>query len=192
MRRISATLLACLLFFPQFVYAHQAGAGGGFVAGVTHPVLGFDHLLAMLSVGILSAQMGGRAIWTVPATFVSVMLVGGILGIQGVPFFSIELGITISVLALGISIASERKFPTLLAMLFVGFFAIFHGYAHGDEIPYLVEPVYYALGFVTGTAGIHIAGVIVGLAAEKFNDGEQLLRYLGAAIAGIGFHLIVM
>lgn len=102
------------------------------MAGLTHPVLGFDHLLAMLSVGILSAQMGGLAIWRVPLTFVLVMLGGGVLGINGIPLFSVELGIALSVLALGVAIALEKKLSPVLAMIFVGFFAIFHG----SGVPY--------------------------------------------------------
>lgn len=192
MNRNLLVLAVALASFPELASAHEIGGSGGFMSGLTHPVLGFDHLLAMLSVGILSAQMGGRAIWKVPLSFVSVMLVGGVLGFQDVPLFSVELAIAISVLALGVSIATEKKLPSMVAMVFVGFFAIFHGYAHGSEMPYLVEPAFYACGFVVGTASIHIAGVLIGLVAEKFRHGKQSLRYLGAAIAGIGFHLMIM
>ena len=190
MRKLVLATVGILTFLPSISYAHE-GSGGGFMAGLTHPVLGFDHLLAMLSVGILSAQMGGRAIWRVPLTFVLVMLGGGVLGINGVPMISVELGIAFSVLALGVAIALERKLPTLLAMVFVGFFAIFHGHAHGTEMPSLSKPLFYACGFVVGTAGIHVAGVLVGIIAERLKDGGQLLRYAGAGIAGVGFHLIV-
>ena len=190
MIRVALSILGVVLFFPIMSYAHE-GSGGGFMSGLTHPVLGFDHLLAMLSVGILSAQMGGQAIWRVPLTFVLVMLFGGVLGINGVPLFSVELGIALSVFALGIAIALERKLSSLLAMVFVGFFAIFHGHAHGTEMPSLSKPVFYACGFVIGTAGIHVAGVLIGIIAERLKDGGQLLRYAGAGIAGIGFHLII-
>lgn len=145
----------------------------------------------MLSVGILSAQMGGRAIWVVPSSFVGAMLMGGILGMQGIPLFSVELGIALSVLALGIALAAEKKLSPILAMIFVGFFAIFHGHAHGTEMPALSEPLLYVLGFIVGTAGIHIAGVSVGLFSKALNDGPKLLRYIGAGIAGIGFHIII-
>ena len=190
MRKIVPSILGVVLVLPNISYAHE-GSGGGFLAGLTHPVLGFDHLLAMLSVGILSAQMGGQAIWRVPLTFVLVMLGGGILGINDIPLFSVELGIAFSVLALGIAIALEKKLSPLLAMLFVGFFAIFHGHAHGTEMPYLSKPVFYACGFVLGTAGIHIAGVLIGIIAERLKEGKQVLRYVGAGIAGVGFHLII-
>ena len=190
MRKIVPSILGVVLVLPSMSYAHE-GSGGGFMAGLTHPVLGFDHLLAMLSVGILSAQMGGQAIWRVPLTFVLVMLGGGILGINRVPIFSVELGIAFSVLALGIAIALEKKLSPILAMVFVGFFAIFHGHAHGTEMPSLSKPVFYACGFVIGTAGIHVGGVLIGIIAERLEEGKQLLRYAGAGIAGVGFHLII-
>lgn len=179
------------IFIPSLTYAHQLD-GGGLIAGLTHPILGFDHLVAMLSVGILSAQMGGRSLWLVPVTFVSVMFVGGILGITGIPLLSVETGISISVLALGIALTIERKLAPVLAMIFVSFFAVFHGYAHGIEMPYLANPSYYALGFIIGSASIHIVGVILGVIVNKIPQGGQLLRYLGASIAGIGFHLLVI
>ncbi|MEL0630166.1 HupE/UreJ family protein [Psychromonas aquatilis] len=184
--------IAILLAFPSLVFAHEIDGAGGFTSGFSHPVLGFDHLLAMLSVGILSAQMGGKAIWKVPATFVVVMLFGGVLGMKGIDFISVELGIVFSVLALGIAIAANKQLPAFVAMIFVGFFAIFHGHAHGTEMPYLAEPMLYALGFVVGTAVIHIAGVVIGSTLVKFKGGQQLLRLLGAGISGVGFHMLVM
>ena len=190
MRKVVLATVGVVSFLPSISYAHE-GTGGGFMAGLTHPVLGFDHLLAMLSVGILSAQMGGLAIWRVPLTFVLVMLGGGVLGINGIPLFSVELGIALSVLALGVAIALEKKLSPMLAMIFVGFFAIFHGHAHGTEMPSLSKPMFYACGFVLGTAGIHVAGVLVGIIAERITDGAQLLRYAGAGITGVGFHLII-
>ena len=190
MRKPILALLTAGLCLPGISHAHMIGSGGGFMAGLNHPVLGFDHLLAMLSVGILSAQMGGRAIWTVPATFVLVMIVGGILGMEGIHLMSVETGIALSVLVLGIALAAEKKLPPLLAMLFVGIFALFHGHAHGTEMPYLAEPLLYASGFVVGTAAIHIVGVSIGVAADKLRLGRAL-RYLGFGIAGVGLHLMV-
>ncbi|MDE1464411.1 HupE/UreJ family protein [Spartinivicinus poritis] len=191
MKRIIIVLLSSLIFLPNIGYSHEIGFGGGFGSGLTHPVLGFDHLLAMLSVGILSAQIGGTAIWVIPLAFVSFMLTGGVLGIKEVPLISVELGIAFSVLILGIVLAADKKIPFIITMLFVGFFAIFHGHAHGTEMPFLAEPQLYALGFIIGTAGIHIIGVLIGLSATKIKHGLQLLRYIGASIAGIGFHLVI-
>lgn len=179
------------LFLPNLVLANEL-TQGGFMSGFSHPILGLDHLLAMVSVGILSTQMGGRAIWSVPFVFVVVMLLGGALGIQGVPIFSVEVGIAFSVFALGIAIVAEKKAPSMLAMLLVAVFAIFHGHAHGTEMPHLAQPILYALGFFVGTASLHIVGVLIGVFANKTNVGDQFLRYTGAGIAGIGFYLLVI
>lgn len=185
--------VVCLLvsLIPATAMAHELAGGGGFISGLRHPVLGFDHLLAMLSVGILSAQMGGRSLWSVPATFVAAMLLGGIIGMAGLRFFSVEFGIAVSVFVLGISIASERKLAPVLAMNCVGFFALFHGYAHGSEMPFLAKPTLYALGFISGTTAIHVAGVGLGLIAEKLPKGTILLRGAGVVIALLGLALIV-
>lgn len=188
----SALILFVGLFLPNIVWAHELAQGGGFISGLSHPVLGFDHLLAMISVGILSAQIGGRAIWTVPSTFVGVMLIGGVLGMLGIPLFSVELGIAFSVFALGVSLAAEKKVPSILGMIFVGFFAVFHGHAHGTEMPDLAKPVFYALGFFIGTASIHITGVLIGLFSKETAYGDKLLRYVGAGIASVGFYLVIV
>lgn len=186
------SILTVLLLSTGFASAHQLGGGYGFVSGLGHPVLGLDHLLAMISVGILSAQMGKHAIWSVPAAFVGMMLIGGILGMVGVPLISVELGIAMSVFALGIALAMEKKLPGLVAMLAVGAFAIFHGHAHGTEMPVVAQPALYAIGFLVGTAAIHVTGVLIGLSANRSAKGVQLLRFAGAGIAGIGLHLIIL
>jgi urease accessory protein len=185
----NAIMMAVLLgLIPGTAYAHDGNVLplGGFLNGLVHPVLGYDHFLAMLSVGILSAQMGGRAIWTVPATFVSVMALGGALGLIDIGLQSTELGIAGSLVLLGSIIAAERKLPILLAMAGVGFFAVFHGYAHGAEMPQTAEPVQYALGFLTGTALIHIAGLVIGDIAKRYQTGTAVLRFGGGLIAVTG------
>ena len=154
-----------LTAIPGTAYAHPGDPTieyGSFLAGLTHPVLGLDHFLAMLSVGIISAQIGGRAIWTVPTTFVVVMGFGGLIGANFPGFTLVESGIAVSVIVLGTVIAIERKLPIVVAMVAVAFFATFHGYAHGIEIPDTSRPMVYAAGFLTGTALIHILGVFVG------------------------------
>lgn len=188
-RYFTGLLLGMLLsLIPTTVYAHDGSdvPFGGFLAGLIHPVLGYDHFLAMLSVGILSAQIGGRAIWTVPATFVGVMAVGGSLGLIGPGFQFVELGIAVSLIILGLVIAAERRLAIGVAMTAVGIFATFHGYAHGSEVPTTAEPLLYALGFLTGTALIHILGVVVGDVAKHYEKGKLVLRGGGAFIAFIG------
>ncbi len=164
---------------------------GSFLAGLTHPVLGLDHLLAMLAVGIVSAQIGGKAIWTVPGTFVVVMAVGGLIGRAdpGLGASVIEYGIAASVILLGIVIAVERNLAIGAAMMVVGVFAMFHGYAHGKEIPTVARPMLYAFGFLTGTALIHLSGVVIGDISKRYRAGRVVLRLGGVAISllGVGF-----
>lgn len=184
---IVGALILCVI--PGTAYAHPGDPTieyGSFLAGLTHPVLGLDHFLAMLSVGIVSAQIGGRAIWTVPATFVSVMALGGLLGASIPGFTLVEAGIAVSVISLGSVIAVERRLPILVAMIAVAFFATFHGYAHGAEIPDTARPFVYAGGFLTGTALIHILGVFLGDIPRHYKAGAKLLRIGGAAIAIAG------
>ncbi len=185
---ISIPLSLVISLVPLSAYAHEGGNVpiGGFLAGLIHPVLGYDHLLAMLSVGMLSAQIGGRAIWTVPATFVSVMALGGGLGLIDVGLTAIELGIAASLVLLGLIIAAERRLPVLIAMGAVGIFAVFHGYAHGTEMPTTAQPVIYAGGFLTGTALIHIVGVVIGDIARHYERGKVILRVCGALISLVG------
>jgi len=173
----------------------HTGYDGGIFAGLLHPILGLDHLLAMVTVGLLSAQMGGRAIWTVPATFVSVMAVGGVLGILGLPLPFVEYGIALSVVALGIALVSPKKLPVWLTMVFVGLFALFHGHAHGTELPTLSETyldvIAYVFGFLVATACLHLIGALVGQTLESTPRGANLLRFAGAVIAGVGVFLVI-
>ncbi|MCS6207004.1 HupE/UreJ family protein [Shewanella baltica] len=189
MARIVLLLLLTLCWIAP-VSAHEIHSGGGFMSGFNHPVLGFDHLLAMLSVGMLSTQLGGRAIWTVPLAFVTFMLVGGILGLYAIAVPFVEIGIALSVLLLGLAIAFDRQIPLLFAMAFVGVFAIFHGHAHGAEMPALASPVLYALGFLFGTAVIHLGGVMIGLGMQRMTGQRNLMRVTGAAIAAMGGYLL--
>ena len=188
-RKITAILIPILLL-PGVAQAHAFKGDAGFLSGLYHPVLGFDHLLAMLCVGIVSAQIGGRAIWTVPLTFVTVMGIGGFLGMQNVPIPGVEFGIALSVLILGIAVARGKKIHTVIAHVGVAFFAIFHGHAHGEEMPAMADPVIFSVGFLLGTAAIHLSGVSIGLVSARIKDGTQALRYVGAGIAGIGVYII--
>lgn len=197
-RRLTTTLAssgALLVATATAALAHENEVirFGSFLGGLTHPVLGLDHLLAMLAVGIVSVQIGGRAIWTVPGTFVGVMAVGGATGLATgvIPMVLVENAIGLSVLLLGLVIAAARALSTRAAMAAVGFFAFFHGYAHGVETPTIAGPVRYALGFLVGTALIHLAGVLIGDVARRYAVGATALRVAGAASAVAGALFLV-
>lgn len=185
-RKWPGAVLALLLSGGARAHENVSAEYGSFLGGLSHPVLGIDHFLAMVCVGILSAQIGGRAIWTVPATFVIVMALGGLLGMNDVGLGAIELGIASSVLVLGLAIAADRRFPVMLVLAAVGFFAVFHGYAHGLEMPTVANPVEYSIGFMTGTAGLHLLGVLIGDIARRYARGHTVMRVIGGAVAGIG------
>lgn len=182
--------LSSFILFSQILYAHTTHAhSNGFVAGIGHPVLGLDHLLAMVAVGIVSARMGGKAIWTIPLIFVINMLSGGIIGGYFPNFQFIEYGIVGSVITLGLVIALGKNIKQLIAMLFVGLFGLFHGYAHGTEMPAMADPLLYGVGFVTGTIGLHLCGVIIGLGADKIPRGGDILRISGAVMSATGIYI---
>ncbi|MGB5512578.1 MAG: HupE/UreJ family protein [Woeseiaceae bacterium] len=183
--KIAALSILCLTF-PVLAHDGAVLRYGSFMAGLTHPVLGADHFLAMVSVGVVSAQIGGRAIWTVPGTFVSVMALGALLGIQDVGLGAIEFGIAFSVLVLGGAIAADKRLPVAVAMVAVAVFAVFHGYAHGGEMPQVAEPVRYAVGFLTGTAALHVTGLVIGDISQHYERGKQALRAAGVIVAVLG------
>ncbi|MDX1416625.1 MAG: HupE/UreJ family protein [Candidatus Promineifilaceae bacterium] len=176
------------------ILLHSYG-GGGILSGFLHPLLGLDHLLAMLAVGILSAQIGGRALWTVPATFVGTMAIGALLGIAGFGLPIVEYGITFSVLILGIAILFGNSIPEWAALIAVAIFALFHGNAHGTEIPEITNTfgllVAYILGFLIATAGLHVVGALIGILAGRLKRGQMLMRLGGLVIAAIGILLIL-
>lgn len=185
---LAAPVLALLAARPVAAHEAEVIRYGSFLGGLTHPVLGPDHLLAMLSVGILSTQIGGRAILTVPAAFVACMAIGGAVGVASgfVPMPFVEAGIAGSVLLLGFAIALARRIPIAAVMAAVGFFGSLHGYAHGVEIPEIATPLLYAFGFLSGTAGIHLLGVLIGEVARQYRAGLNVLRGLGAAVGVVG------
>lgn len=183
-----AAALALGLAQPAVAHENQMIAYGSFLAGLTHPVLGLDHLLAMVSVGIVSVLIGGRAIWTVPGTFVAVMAVGAAVGWSGfeVPSIVVESAIALSVILLGGVIALNARLPLPLAMASVGFFGFFHGFAHGAEIPDIAAPMQYAPGFLLGTALLHLTGVLIGDIAHRYRRGVAVLRVAGGIFVVIG------
>lgn len=157
----------------------------GFASGFTHPFLGLDHLLAMLAIGLWAAQQGGRALWAVPAAFVAAMGLGGALVWVGGALPQVETGIALSVLVLGLLIATRRQWAAPVGMAIAAGFALFHGYAHGLEMPQAASPALYALGFVLATASLHAAGIM------SNRLGHRAVRWAGAAIAATGLALVV-
>ena len=184
--------LTCLLVYPFPAFAHNFTGMVGFYDGISHPVLGLDHFLAMISVGIVSAQIGGRAIWTVPATFVSIMTIGGLFGFLLIidEFYFVEIGIIFSVILLGLGISIDKKIPTKLIMVFVGIFGLFHGTAHGLEVPAAANPILFVLGFICGTSSLHLFGVAIGYISIKTAISSILLRLTGITFAIYGMYLL--
>ena len=179
----------CLL--PDAAFAHIIrGAQGGFGSGFAHPLTGPDHFLAMFAVGLWGAQMGGRQVWTLPVTFPLIMVVGGVIGMLGVPLPAIEIGIALSILALGLAIALAWRPAEWVALLLIAYFALCHGYAHGAELPLAADPADYAIGFVLATGMIHLFGIGVGLGLNKPMHG-RLSRGLGALIGAGGIYFLV-
>ena len=184
--------LIYLSFYPLPVLAHNITGKIGFYDGLSHPVLGLDHLLAMICVGILSAQIGGKAIWTVPTTFVTIMTIGGLLGFLLIidEFYFVEVGIVFSVILLGFGISIEKKIPVKLIMVFVGIFGLFHGIAHGLEVPAAANPILFVLGFIFGTTTLHLLGVAIGYFSIKKTISLILLRLTGVSFSIYGIYLL--
>ena len=181
---LGALSIACLMASPA--WAHDpSGMAGGFLSGLKHPVSGLDHLLAMFAVGLWGAYLGRPLVVALPVIFPAVMVLGGLLGIAGVPIPPVEVGIALSVFLLGAAIAAAYRAPVWLACALVGVFGLFHGYAHGQELPTAADPVAYGLGFVLATGALHGAGILVGLLNAR-PGGRTLTRLIGGAIAVAG------
>ena len=187
-QRIVLLALAVMAWAPV-AQAHMAsGAVGGFAAGFMHPILGWDHVIAMVAVGLWGAFLGMPAIWVLPVVFPLVMAVGGALGVMGVPLPGVETGIAVSAIALGSMVAGAVRPPIWVAAVIVGTFAIFHGHAHGTELPNAADPVAFSLGFVVATGLLHLCGIGLGL-LTRWPAGITAIRALGGVIAlgGFGF-----
>jgi urease accessory protein len=184
-------LLALLLLLAAVpAWAHeQTGQAAGFLTGLKHPVSGLDHVLAMISVGLWGAQLGAPAIWLLPVVFPMVMAFGGFLGLIGVPLPGTEVGIAVSAILLGLMVALEARPPVWVAAGLVGFFGIFHGYAHGTELPAGENALLYSVGFVIATGGLHAIGIGIGV-AHRWSAGRIALRLAGAAVAVAGVYFL--
>jgi urease accessory protein len=185
-----------LTILPAVAFAHSESSGNGFISGLAHPIFGLDHLLAMLGVGIVSAQYGGRLIWLVPALFVAFMVIGGILGANGIGLPFVELGIALSVLVLGICImlANNQRFMSWLVPTTIAFVIVFgslHGHAHGVEMPGSANPVFYSFGFIVSTSLIHLVGVLIGHFLSNYEGFKKFSTILGALFASAGCFILV-
>lgn len=190
MKQIYTSVIALLLLlYVGGVSAHQGvGLAGGFVSGFMHPALGLDHVVAMVAVGLWGAFLGAPAIWTLPIVFPLVMAFGGALGLAGIPIPQIETGIGVSAVVLGSMVAFSVRPPIWVAASIVAVFAVFHGYAHGAELPVAANPLAYSVGFVIATGLIHLTGILFGLLV-RWPRGKVAVQAGGGAIAlaGVGF-----
>ena len=192
MRRLALT--AALVLAPSLAFAHPGlpGHTHDLTTGFLHPLGGLDHILAMVAVGLFAAQLGGRALWLVPASFVTMMAAAGLAGMSGVALPMTETGIALSVIVLGAAVALRASMPVAAAMALVGFFAIFHGYAHGLETPETASGLAYGLGFVAATALLHGLGIGLGVVLGRLDGafGRNLVRVAGSVAAVIGVAML--
>ena len=188
-----ATLAAVLIALAGPTFAHTGhGNLDGFTHGFMHPIGGLDHVLAMVGVGLYAALLGGRALWLVPTSSVGVMAIGGALGIAGIGLPYAEIGIALSVIVLGLAVAFRISLPALAAMALVGFFAIFHGYTHGAEMPQNLSGHEYAAGFMLATALLHGTGIALGVMAGRFaaQGGWRVAQVAGGAMTLAGLAIL--
>jgi len=177
-------LLWVLLAHPAWAHPQQ-GLSAGFVTGLRHPVSGLDHVLAMIAVGFWGAQLGAPAIWLLPVTFPLVMALGGFIGLLGIPLPGAEIGVASSAILLGAMVATQARPRLWLAAALVAFFAVFHGHAHGTELPAGQSGLLYSAGFVVATGCLHATGIAIGL-IHRWSFGRIALRAAGVAIACAG------
>ena len=178
------------MFAAEPALAHTgAGGASGLAAGFAHPLSGLDHLLAMVSVGIWGAQLGAPAIWLLPIAFPLIMAVGGVFGVVGLPVPHTELLIALSVLVLGLMVASERRVSPAAALALIAVFAVAHGYAHGVELPGSADALGFTVGFVVATGLLHLAGISIGL-LTRWRSGIIAIRVCGLLVAFAGCYFL--
>ena len=189
----SLFLLLICLNTVAFAHADAATISGGFVSGFFHPIMGLDHVVAMVAVGLWGVFLGRPAIWILPIVFPLVMAFGGALGVAGVDIPYVETGIALSGMILGLAVAFAVRPPLWIAAVIVGIFAIFHGYAHGTELPSSANPLVYSVGFVIGTGLLHLVGILFG-ELTRWSWGSAVVRTSGGIIAliGLGFLLGIL
>ncbi len=180
------TLVVVIFLCAETAFAHpQKGQATGFLTGFYHPISGLDHVLAMVAVGLWGAQLGSPAIWLLPVAFPMVMAMGGMMGLMGIPLPGVEYGIALSAILLGAAVMFELRPPLGIAAALVGFFAIFHGHAHGAELPPGQSAMLYSIGFVIATGCLHAVGIGIGT-VHKWGWGKTALRFAGAFVMAGG------
>ena len=178
------------MYWHAAAWAHEeTGQAAGFLAGLAHPVSGLDHVLAMVAVGLWGAVLGPPAIWVLPVAFPLVMALGGLMGLLGFPLPGVEIGIALSAIVLGAVVLAESRPPLWLAALLVAFFAVFHGHAHGRELPEGTSALLYSFGFVVATGLLHASGILLG-AAHRWPAGRALVRAAGGGVALAGLFFL--
>jgi urease accessory protein len=184
---IVALVLAAI---PHTAFAHvEQGQAAGFLTGLKHPWSGLDHVLAMIAVGLWGAQLGSPALWLLPVTFPMMMSLGAVMGLIGMGLPGVEVGIALSSLLLGGMVMGEVRPKLAVSVLLVGFFAVFHGHAHGTELPPGQSGLLYSMGFVIATGCLHAMGIGIGL-VHRWPAGRLALRGAGALIAGMGLFFL--
>jgi urease accessory protein len=179
-----------LLSLPLAAWAHvEAGQAGGFLSGLSHPVSGLDHVVAMIAVGLWGAQLGVPALWVLPVAFPMLMAFGGMLGLIGVPVPGVEIGIALSAVVLGALVLGRVRLPLAVAVAVVACFAVFHGHAHGTELEAGQNAMLYSLGFVIATGLLHAVGIAIGL-IQRWDLGRQALRGAGALVMTAGLYFL--
>ena len=182
-----AQLALATLLVASPALAHDGSGAGDLVAGLEHPLTGLDHLLAMVSVGIWGAVLGRPMLVVLPVVFPAMMAVGGLLGIIGAPLPPVEFGIAVSVLSLGAALALEWRAPGWAAIVLVAIFALFHGFAHGRELPRAADPVYYSLGFMLSTGSLHVVGIGIGTLHDR---AGRVTRTIGGLVTLAGVYFL--
>jgi urease accessory protein len=183
-------LAVAMALAPVVALAHvEGGQAAGFLAGLAHPVSGLDHVLAMIAVGLWGAVLGLPAMWVLPVAFPLVMALGGLMGLLGVPVPGVETGIALSAFVLGVMVLAEIRPSLWIAAAVVAFFAVFHGHAHGRELPDGTSALLYSLGFVVATGLLHAVGILLGV-AHRWAAGRMAVRAAGAGVALAGLFFL--
>lgn len=184
-------IIIITVLLPFYAWAHVGSSeAGGFLTGIQHPVSGVDHVIAMLAVGLWGAQLGAPAMWLLPVVFPMMMAMGGCLGLMGIPLPGVEIGIAVSAVVLGLMVLAEARLKIHLAMIIVAFFAIFHGHAHGTELPAGQSGLLYSIGFVAATGCLHAIGIAIGL-VHRWQSGRLALRAAGSLVCAGGMYFLV-